>query len=780
MFLYNLKSSLRNIRKNKLFSFLNLSGFTVGFTVCIVLSLFIFKEFRVDTGFENHKNIYRLIDTIRNSSKMDYDISRALKEQFPDITLAAPVFYSSLNTPQYVKAVNGTDYVLINEIISTTNIFFKIFTLHFLAGNNENPFSDLNSIVITRSTALRLFGKTDVLGEIVHLYNSLELPVSAVVEDMPENSSLSAELFFNSENEKFRFSQNCNGTQDGNICYNPFDIYVLTNSETDVASIHKKVNSVFPSNKSKTMGVLFQPLTDIYLTQGIKENDNKTGSKGLIYIFITTALLILTLSVINYMNFTLSKHLGELKVVGIKITNGVNSNQLRQYYFTNIALSVVISFLAALYLATATLPLVEKLLDSKLYFKWFFYWQISSLFFVIILIVIILSMLAPLYIIKRSDVQMLFGKKGLKPGKRLGQKLLTVFQITVSMILLICLVLIQKQLVFVKTTDLGFDKELLLRLDIPEDFRNKLAMKQQIDNLSFVKSSSFSVGSPGQIRMTMSVPETKQLMFKCLYIDMQFLDTYKIDLLEGRKFLDGDLNESCYINEEAFKIYGWENLENRKFNNGKEGGYKIVGIVRNFNFSSLHKEIEPICLIFTDKIYSSLNIRLLPGNLDEQMKILHGIWKSILPQSQFSYIFFEDYFNSLYHKEDQQGKAIALFSLIALIITCLGMFGQILQVTINKTKEIGIRRINGAKVSEVMAILNKEFILSVFLAFLIAVPVSFLVINKWMENFAYKTNMSWWIFAVAGIFTLGLALITVSWQSWRAATRNPVEALRYE
>jgi putative ABC transport system permease protein len=434
----------------------------------------------------------------------------------------------------------------------------------------------------------------------------------------------------------------------------------------------------------------------------------------------------------------------------------------------------------ALYLAFTILPFIEKLLDSRLNFKWFFSWQGSALFSIIVLIVIILSLIAPLYIIKHSDVQMLFGKKGLKHGKRLGQKLLTVFQITVSMILLISLVLIQKQLFFVKTTDLGFNKELLLRLDLPVDFKNKPALKQQIDNLSFVKSSSFSQGNPGQIRIGMSVPETKQTNFNCIYIDKKFLETFDIELLKGRIFMDGDLNESCYINEKAFKIFGWESLENRKFNNGKEGGYNVVGVVKDFNIASLHKEIEPVCLMYTDRQYTSLNVKLLPGNVAQQINSLHEIWKSVLPESQFSFTFFNDYFNSLYHKEDQQGKAIALFSLIAFIITCLGMLGQILQVTINKTKEIGIRRINGATISDIMNMLNKEFMIGVILAFLIAVPVSFIVMNKWMENFAYKTSMSWWIFASGGLFALVMALVTVSSQSWRAATRNPVEALRYE
>jgi putative ABC transport system permease protein len=389
------------------------------------------------------------------------------------------------------------------------------------------------------------------------------------------------------------------------------------------------------------------------------------------------------------------------------------------------------------------------------------------------------SMLAPSYIIKHSDVQTLFGKKGLKHGKRLGQRILTVFQITVSMILLICLAFILKQLIYVKTTDLGFDKELLLRLDIPHDFQNKPALKQQIDNLSFVKSSSFSNGGPGLIRNHMSVPETEGLMFNCIYIDRQFLETLNIELVKGRKLLDGDFKESCYINEKALKIYGWGNLENRKFNNGKENGYNIVGVVKDFNIASLHQEIEPVCLIFSDQ-YSLLNIKLLPGNLDEHMKVIHGIWKSILPGAPFSYTFLDEYFNSLYHKEDQQGKAIAMFSLIAFIITCLGMLGQIMQVAINKTKEIGIRRINGARVSEIMRMLNKEFISGVLLAFLIAVPVSIFIMNKWIQNFAYKTSMSWWIFALSGLIAFIIALLTVSWQSWSAATRNPVEALRYE
>jgi putative ABC transport system permease protein len=779
MLLYNLKTAFRNLKKNKLFAILNITGFTVGFTVCIVLSLYIYKELTVDSSYINYKSIFRLVDSTSHSCKMDYDIADALKNQFPDITMAAPVYYISPNRPSYVKSVKGTDFIPVGDFISTNNSFFKIFNINVLSGDKNNPFTGMNSMVITRSTANRLFGKTDVIGEVINLENSLELTVSAVIEDLPENSSLSADLLLNSENEKLRFAQSCNGTQNGNVCYNPFDVYVLINTSKDVSLIQKAVNSKFPANKSYTQGVLFQPLAKIYLTPGITGNDNKAGSKNLVYIFISTALLIMLLSVINYIIFTLSKYSNTLKEIGIKITNGANSSQLKQYFFTDIAITVFVSFLVALYLSSAILPLIEKLLASKLEFRWIVSWQISVLFIAIVIIVIIASMSAPSYIVRHTDVQTLFGKKGLMSLKRSGQKMLTIFQITVSVVLLICLSFIQKQLIYVKSTDLGFNKELLLRLNIPYSFNNRTALKQRIDVLSFVKSSSYSNGCPGLINNKMSVPELEKQMFNCIYIDSQFLETFNIELLKGRTFLNGDRGESCYINEKAYKDYGWDNLENRKFMNGKENGFNIVGVVRDFNIASLHSGIEPVCLIYADQ-YSLLSVRLRQGNISEQMNEIKEIWKSVLPTAPFSYTFFDDYFNSLYHKEDQQGKAIAFFSLIAFIITCLGMFGQILQVTINKTKEIGIRRINGARGYDIIKMLNKEFLIGVILAFVIAVPISFLVMNKWMEDFAFKTSLSWWIFALAGIITLIITLMTVSGQSWRAATKNPVDALRYE
>ena len=777
MLLHNTKVSIRRMRKNLVFTSLNIGGFSIGFAVSIILALFIYKESSVDKGYPGYQNIYRLIDARKNSTRMDYDVAKMIKGQYPEIKYSTPLKYITSKSSITLKKVGGEDNIQIKEVITTTNDFFKIFSVAIITSKSDNPFPDNNSIIITKSVAQKLFGKTDVIDELVSVNDMFNLPVSAVVEDLPENSSFGTGVYLNSENERFRFSQYCN---DGK-CYNPLDQYVFLNEGTDVRQLTMRMNAGFPANKSETDSIKFQQISDIYLTNDIKNNENRAGSKGLLMIFLSIAIIILLLSAINYVNFTLSNQFATLKELGIKITTGADRRFLRSFYFTEITLSIVISFVIALVITVVTLPFASNLLGTWLEFKWLLTPGLIAMFSIILLSIILISSTAPLYIISRYDVQKLFGKKDIQFGKQLGKKTLTVFQIAASIILLICLGIMQKQLSYVKITNLGFDKELLVRLNIPDDFLNYDALKQQFSNLSFVKGTSMSHGGPGFIQVGMGSNDEGGKHFKmdCIYVDDNFLNIFDIPLIEGNEFLGADKGVSCYINQIALKSYGWDSIEGKKFNNGREGGYNIVGVVSDFHVASLHKAITPVCLIYRPD-YSVINLKLLPGNLGEQMKQIRETWKATIPNATFSYQFFDEYFDSLYRKEDRQGKAIALFSIVALIITCLGLLGQIAQSCIARVKEIGIRKVNGAKISEIMTMLNKDFIIWVIVAFVVASPLAYYAMNKWLENFAYKTTISWWIFALAGLLALGIALLTVSWQSWRAATRNPVEALRYE
>jgi len=257
-----------------------------------------------------------------------------------------------------------------------------------------------------------------------------------------------------------------------------------------------------------------------------------------------------------------------------------------------------------------------------------------------------------------------------------------------------------------------------------------------------------------------------------------------IELLNGRWFLSGDIGTACVMNQEAIKKYGWQNIDNKRLNNGREGGYQVVGVVKDFHVASLHQKIEPVCLLSclsSDyKDFRSLSIRITAGEVDSKLKQIERVWKKIIPDDPMDFSFYDTLFDAMYRKEKLLAAIIMIFSVVAIVLSCMGVLGQIFQTCINRTKEIGIRKVNGASTWVIIRLLNADFVKLVAIAFLVACPVSYYIMSKWLQNFAYKTEMSWWIFALAGLVVLIISFITVTWQSWRVANRNPVEALKYE
>ncbi len=778
---YYIKQSLRGIKHKRMFTLLNIGGFASGFAICLILALFAYREYNVDKGYPNRKAIFRMVEANVNSSYIDYNVAGELKDGYPGIKSVVPLNYVSLSAnPVFLKKLKGEDYILANSMISTTNDFFSAFSIRILAGNPIAPFADLHSVVLSRSAAQRLFGSTDVVGEYINFGNIFELQVSAVSENIPENSSISADIFFNADNEDFRFSRACQN----NDCYTPFEIYLILGDPADASRLETLVNTRIPENKSNIKRISLQPFTDIYLHNTVEGSHNKSGSTGMIFIFLSIAALILLLSVTNYVNLTLLMQVSTLRQIGIKITNGASARQLRASSLCEVTISVTLAFLLALVITWLSLPFAGRLLGVPLDIRWLFTPVMAGLFISILLSVILISSLAPIYIISRYDVQQLIGKKGSMSIKRTGKRILTVFQLTSTIALLVGLMVIQKQLRFVKSADIGFNMERLVRIDFGTNFKGQEVLKQQIDQFPFIESLSFSNGTPGNVLMGMSSSDEggEDYNFECLYVDDQFLKTFGLKLIRGRDFLASDRNNSCLINETAFKKFGWKDLDNRKINNGinqNQGGYDVVGVVKDFNVASLHTGMQAVCLMFKDD-YTSLSVRLLPGELNEQLKSLSNAWSAVAPETPMMYTFYDSYFDSFYRKEEKLSQSIAVFSLIALIITCMGLIGQIFQTCQSRIREIGIRKVNGAKIKEVMIMLNKDFVKLVVIAFVFACPVAWYAMHKWLQNFAYKTSLSWWIFALAGVMALGISLLTVSWQSWRAARRNPVEALRYE
>jgi len=739
----------------------------------MVSGLYVHREYNVDKSYKDYQNIYRIVDDEKNTCVIDYDIAAKLKNTFPEIKGITPVL--SFEREIVVKSSQGSDnYITIQNLISTENDFFTIFQMDFLAGDPQKPFTSDPSVILTKSAAEKLFGRTDIIGEQILVYGT-PIPVTAVIRDMPENSSLKTEVFVNSEKGNFRFSGACRG---GNSdCFNAYPIFASVGNDTDIKLLEEKINSNFPENYTFTNKIRFQPLADIYFDKTITDSNSIAGSRSLVFVFISIALVILILSVINYVNFTLSQQLETLKQLGIKMVNGASMKQLRLYYIMEISLSVFLSFILSLIICALSLPIFDRILDVHLSMTTL----LSPLFILsmilVLLFVILISTLTPFYIISRFDIQMLFGKRETYFGRQWGKMILTGCQMAITVIMFICLFMVQKQLDYVKNYDLGFDKHYLVGIDLPNPGGFD-AFKSEVAKYNFVQNMVYSNGAPGSVEGWEEQPneQGQTITIKKIYAEPGFIKTFDIQLLQGRNFTDADCDKSCIIAEETMKQMDWDNIEGKKCN-----GYEVIGIYKDFNVSSLHHRMEPVNIICTgnkDWLYR-LNVRFT-GNVPQVLDQLRQAWKTAVPGEVFRYKFYDEVFDAFYRKEERQSTAIAVFSVIAIVITCMGLIGQVMRTSLSKAKEIGIRKINGATIKQMMLVIPGSFLKCFAVAFVVAIPVAWYAMTQWLQNFAFKTTISWWIFALSGLAALFILSLSVLLQTWKAATANPAEVIKME
>jgi len=782
--IFTIKQNLRSLRRNRLFTALNLSGFVLGLTASMILALYIYREYNVDKCFPNYKNIYLLVNAENNNVFIDYDLAQMLKDRFPEVEEAATFNYSPAGQGFYLRGVSNNEFISTYVTGSVTNDFFRMFSVKTLLGNPQSPFSDDNSAVLTASLAQKLFGRLDVVGETVNLAGFIEVAVSAVIEDMPENSSFAkVDFFINSKKPDYRFYSKGSNVKR----WNPQMIYVQLASSADPNRFAESVNNNFPP-VNDVNSIRLVPLSKTYMATDLVDKRTDSGNPALVKIFIAITLAILFLSIFNYINFALSKQLATLKTIGIRIAAGAKPAQLRTMFISEAALLITFSCLLALWLTSFVLPIVQAdLLNVPLHFSDLFSPTLLGLILAILIAIVVISSLAPVYIISRFDIQSLFGKGTMRLGKQRVKQILTSLQLAASVVLLVSLFTMNKQLGYVHNFNLGFDKEHLIRIDLGFT-GGRQAFKQTVDQYAFVESSALSNGSPGWVNTTSGsktindVGEEFNLMFQIIMIDKNFMQTMGIRLIEGRSLLTSDMGTSCYINEEALLQSGWQSYEGKRYEN--MGGYDIIGIVNNISMLSVHSKQEPVALLTVkeenQQRFNTLSVRLKPGHLPEQLSELEKAWKQLYPNAPFTYSFYDDNFDAFYRKETQQAKGIAAFSVIALLITCMGLIGQVFQACLVRRKEIAIRKVFGAGIMDIMALFNLTFVKWFIVAFVVAVPVAYYFMNQWLQTFAYKTPLSWWVFALAGAATLAITLIVVSWQCWSVAKANPAEAIKAE
>ncbi len=772
-----INSLLRIIRKNRLDFFINLIGLSVAMLIFIFISLYVENEVTYDDYHPDANRIFRLTTSLTSPSGQTTDMALAnppfaqiLKNSCPEIEEFTCVETEGGATLKYEE----NEYKDIN-IRAATPAIFKLFSYPALLGNPVEFLKSPNTVVLTEKLANNIFGDESPLGQKITI-DKKDFEVTGVIKDLPTNTDL-------------RFSALVPSGFDGTgelVDWGEYFVYIKTSS-ADISNLNTKIDKLTDEKYTdllKDMGGFklvhhLQPLQSIHFDNSLLA-DSPKGNKTSVYAFSVIALLILIIAGINYNNLTLAQLEKRENEFNIRKTIGCGKSWIYYYIISESVLNVVLAAFVSIGLASLLFPMFNHLFEKS--FDLLSVVKIAIPILGIFIVFGVVTGLYPAFKTTRTSLK--------KQGFGLFGKSLVTFQNVVAIVMIAGLFMIWSQIRFMKNAELGFNKQQLLTISIPsepEKFPGKEVIRQELSELPEISSLAFGGGgtnlgsSYNWMKAIMAVKNDNgdevQFVLNQPQIDENYIDLFGIEVVEGRNFSgnnSSDKDKSVIINEAYAKVMGWTDAVGKILD--ETPPQKIVGIVKDFHFDALNNPIEPLKFEMLEEQPSYVFLRTEPANI----KIIQKKWESLYPGEPFAFQFMDEHMAGLYQQNEKDMTIFSYLTLVAILISCLGLYGLASHFIINRTKEIGIRKVNGAKVSEVISLLNKGFIRWVLIAFVIATPVSYYAMNKWLENFAYKTSLSWWIFALAGLLALGIALLTVSWQSWKAATRNPVEALRYE
>ena len=785
------KLSIRNILKNKVNTCINIASLALGITILLLISVYAINELSVDNFNSKADRIYKI--SYGNSSLTPGPLNEYLQTQFPEIEQTTHIETRQLFMFSPVIQCKNQSFE-IEKYYSADPGFFETFDFEVVQGNLKSAIESPFSLVLTESEASRICNNKNPIGETViwKSFQDFTFTVNAVIKDLPSNSSIQ----FNGLVSDASVNGMGGNRYSENWGFTVYESYVLLKPNVDANTLEEKLaanlisyyqNNLANSasvNDAKTNPIQLHTLKEIYFNKNLSNDTTNRGNRTLVNMLLFIGGIVMLLSIINYVNLTTARASSRTKEIGIQKLIGSNQKEL---IFQHLSETTLISFFAIIIGTVLALLFINQFssfmnVANRLIFQ---PWMFTILVPTTIVIGFISGIYPAILLSSRKAIDLIKLKTNVKSkGGNLRHSLI-IFQFSVTIVLVAATFLIYKQLNFIKDRDLGIPKEQIVYAKLPYQILrgNKETLRERLLALPEVEQTAFSSNIFGKIEgLNNQEIEGKNLHFATTWVDAEFINLYNLQLVAGRFFskdLKTDENATALINETALRDFGVEDPYQLSFR-VPGGKAKVVGIVKDFNYKSLHNKIEPLVIIYLPRQGQFVNLRITGNNIQATLEKVSSIWNELAPGIPFSYHFLDQDFDKLYKKDEQMAKAITLFSLIAIAIAALGILGLSIFMSERRIKEIGIRKINGAKITEVMAMLNKDFIKWVAIAFVIATPIAYFAMNKWLESFAYKTTLSWWIFALAGLLALGIALLTISWQSWRAATRNPVEALRYE
>ena len=788
----NLKIIIRNLLRHRLFTGLNLLGLSIGLTCVFLILMWVYNETGYDKFNSNYANIYQINFKNQKGEMSMTGTPNPLAPILENEVAAVKNAVRLRNAPEFAFKYHENMFFEEKGITADPQIF-DIFSFKTISGNPHEELNRVNSFVVTESFAKRYFGSEDPLNKEIQIEGRDFIIVGAVIKDVPSQSHLQFDYILPQKLlEKYHFC----GVEWGDP---NFRTYVLLQNGSNPENAAQEITRVaklngMPHLQNGKIVASLRPLQTIYLDYTINNRLGETGDYRYLYIFSSIALLILFLACINFVNLTVSLFAKKLKETSIKKVCGASKSSV---FFNSIAENgtlVLAAFILSLTMIWFLRNSFQNLIGKKLG-EQIFSIEFAGIIGLIFMVTALLCTIYPAAIFSRAKAVELLNRYNKRKSAVL--KSMVVFQNIIAALLIIAALGVNKQMHYINNKKLGFTTDQIAYTYLRGNINKKITVVRQLlaENPNISETSLKDCLPYRQVNGTVGISwkqdgewknqDADPIGMETTRIDDHYFEMMGVSFSAGRNFSNQLSNDkqNYIVNEEAVRLMELENPVGSEFMlYGKAG--TIVGVIDDTYFKSLHEKINPqVFHLYGDNpdefYFSSLYFKI-NGNLPQTLDYIKNIWIENNPGIPFEVHFLDQDYEALYKKDKRIAGMLNLFTILAVFIGCLGLFGQAVISSMNKIKEIGIRKVNGAKISEILSLLNKDFVKWVVIAFVIASPVAWYSMNKWLENFAYKTNLSWWIFALAGLLALGIALLTVSFQSWKAATRNPIESLRYE
>jgi putative ABC transport system permease protein len=798
MFYYNLKLAFRNLLRYKTFSVINMLGLSIGLASCIIIGLYAFTELSFDKFNTNHNQIYRVDKTTNEKGKQAYKdgitpglLAEEVPKKIPEIATATrfrPWFTEMLVS-------HDTVHIMLDDVAYTDASFLQMFDFPLKEGNRKTALAEPFTAVVTESTARKYFKDADPIGKTLVTLNNIPVKITAVAKDVPFNSSLQFTMLISwatvaaPANTNYFFWMN-NWTT--NVDYT----FVQLKQKTNAEKVGDKISVIAHQHRDETefaYRIFLQSLNDIHLhsSEILYAEQFHTNSSKIVYTLLIIAALILLIACFNFINLTTAGALGRAKETGVQKVLGARQFQLIKKFFSESFVLCFISLVIAVLLVIAIIPFFNQLANANLEPRLLLQQKVMVGLGSLLMLISLMAGLYPALFLSRFKSTDVF-RNVVKAGKNnwLRQSMITT-QFALSILLIIATIIVNKQVHFLASKDLGFDKDQVAVIQLANtniDLNHKnaafiTALKQNHGVIAVSASNRV----PGQSFNGYGIiPEghtlDEHLLANVLETDVDFASTYNIHLSKGRFFspqLTTDTANSIVINEAMARYLNWKDPVGKKLEIYEARKGRVIGVMKDFNFASLHQTVQPLAIILNNNpLYVS--VKLKAGFIQSTLGNIQKQWKQFDNEFPFDYFFLDEQLNRFYQSDERLLHVLSIFASLAIIIACIGLFGLSIYTARQRTKEIGIRKVLGASVTQVTVLLSKDFIKLVALAIIIASPVAWWAASKWLQDFAYRINISGWIFLTAGIITIFIALLTVSFQAIKAAMANPVESLRTE